>query len=223
MSVNGIETYYADSTKSTQSRGKLAADFNAFLNLLTAQLKHQDPTAPMDSTQFTTQLVQFAQVEQQIQSNDNLEKLLQMQKANRMTSALGYIGARVTAESNYLPLQEGKGEFSYVLQSDAKETTVGVYDEKGRLVKSFTGATKAGVHEVKWDGTDNNGEPVEDGRYEVRVVAKNSDGKAVWTGVAVTGAVTGVSSIGDVVTLMMGKVGIPLDNILSFKSGSATT
>ena len=55
---------------------QLSGNFSTFLNLLTTQLKNQDPTSPMDTNQFTQQLVMYSQVEQQIQSNSNLKTLI---------------------------------------------------------------------------------------------------------------------------------------------------
>ncbi len=68
--------------KTNQSGLKLADDMQQFLTLLTTQLQNQDPLSPMDSTEFTNQLVQFSQVEQQITSNQKLDSLLALQLAS---------------------------------------------------------------------------------------------------------------------------------------------
>src|SRR5512146_3413480 len=70
----------------------IASNFTTFLQMLTTQLKNQDPTSPMDTNQFTQQLVQFAQVEQQMKSNSQLEALVSLQKTAQSTQALGYVG-----------------------------------------------------------------------------------------------------------------------------------
>ena len=82
---------------SNSSANQLSANFDTFLTLLTTQLKNQDPTSPMESDKFTDQLSQFAQVEQGIQSNKNLENLLAMQSQQRQLSALSYVGAEIEA------------------------------------------------------------------------------------------------------------------------------
>src|SRR5260221_4755429 len=79
-----------------QSKTTLASNFDTFLTLLTTQLKNQDPLSPMDSSQFTQQLVQFSQVEQSINANQNLESLISLTKARARTDAVGYLGKTVT-------------------------------------------------------------------------------------------------------------------------------
>ncbi|MCC7047960.1 MAG: hypothetical protein IT562_14710, partial [Alphaproteobacteria bacterium] len=92
MSTIGSATDTATATGTTKSMSKLAENFDQFLTLLTTQLKNQDPLSPMDSAQFTQQLVSFAGVEQQINTNKNLETLLSLQKSNQMVGALDLMG-----------------------------------------------------------------------------------------------------------------------------------
>src|SRR5260370_34022512 len=90
---------------STDALNKLSSDFNNFLTLLTTQLKNQDPLSPMDSTQFTQQLVAFTGVEQQINTNSKLDQLIGLDKTGQLTAAANYIGDQIEATSDqvYLP------------------------------------------------------------------------------------------------------------------------
>lgn len=81
-----------DTTTTTSSASSL--DYNAFLRLLIAQLKNQDPTEPMDSTQFVAQLATFSQVEQSVTTNSKLDSLL---TAQSLTMADAFIGRTVTS------------------------------------------------------------------------------------------------------------------------------
>ena len=101
----------------------LAENFNAFLTLLTTQLKNQDPTEPMNSQEFVGQLVQFSQVEQAIRSNQSLEKLIDLQNTSQISAALGYIGSQVEITSDIAALVNGKAEFSYTLPEKAGAST----------------------------------------------------------------------------------------------------
>ena len=93
-------TSTATSAAKTQAQSvKLAEDFTQFLTLLTTQLQNQDPLNPMDSTEFTNQLVQFSQVEQSINTNQKLDDLLALQLGGLSTVALGYVGMDVTYTS----------------------------------------------------------------------------------------------------------------------------
>jgi flagellar basal-body rod modification protein FlgD len=78
---------------------------------LVTQLKNQDPLNPSDSTQFTQQLAQYSQVEQTIQSNSNLEKLISQQDKNALSNAVNYIGKSVTTNDNKLVLSNGMARF----------------------------------------------------------------------------------------------------------------
>src|SRR6185436_7021719 len=95
---------------------KLAKDLDSFLLLLTSQLKNQDPLSPMDSTEFTNQLTQFAQVEQQININQNLTSLLAATTQNIVSNAVNYIGNTVEGASDQVPMQGGKFKAAYGLQ-----------------------------------------------------------------------------------------------------------
>ncbi|OZB37981.1 MAG: hypothetical protein B7X48_14810 [Acidiphilium sp. 34-60-192] len=90
----------ATSSAGANSLGSLSTNFNSFLNLLMTQLKNQDPTSPLDSNQFTTELVQFSQVQQQISTNSSLGQLIQLTQAGDLTQASGMLGSSVTAQSS---------------------------------------------------------------------------------------------------------------------------
>src|ERR1700691_6488596 len=94
---NAASTAAAATTASSQ---QLAGNFDTFLQLLTTQLQNQDPLSPMDTTQFTEQLVSFAGVEQQIDMNTNLQTLISMQQSSESLQALPLVGANVTINSN---------------------------------------------------------------------------------------------------------------------------
>src|SRR6202049_4789894 len=87
---------------------QLAGNFNTFLTLLTTQLKHQDPLSPLDTNQFTAQLVEFASVEQQINMNSNLQTLISMQQTSQSLQALQLVGANVTINSNTAALSNAR-------------------------------------------------------------------------------------------------------------------
>src|SRR5512144_145538 len=120
MILDGASSASASASASTATTGQAAADkskldgdLNRFLTLLVTQLQHQDPLQPLDANQFTSQLVQFASVEQKIYQNANLEKLLAAQQSAGLASTVGYLGKRVEASGNTLPLQGGEALASY--------------------------------------------------------------------------------------------------------------
>ena len=141
----------AEMSKAQKDKTTLAGDLDAFLLLLTTQLKNQDPLSPLEPTEFTGQLVQFASVEQQISTNKSMEDLLTVQNASLASSVVGFIGTDVNATGLELPLQDGAGEFTYTLTHNAKNTDITILDNKGAVILNAQGSLKAGTHEFKWD------------------------------------------------------------------------
>ena len=120
------------------SRSTLSGNFQTFLKLLTTQLQNQDPTSPMDTNQFTNQLVMYSQVEQQIGTNDKLDNLINLGKGQGVNAALGYLGWEVSSESNNLPKQNGEGHYHIDLANTAKSITVGITDSSGKTIRGMT-------------------------------------------------------------------------------------
>ena len=114
----------ASNTASGNAAAKLTSNFETFLTLLTTQLKNQDPTAPMDSNQFTQQLVQFSQVEQQIQTNTNLNSLLTQGASMSAAYATSYLGKVVSVTNGQASLQDGAANWTYTLGAAASEANV---------------------------------------------------------------------------------------------------
>jgi flagellar basal-body rod modification protein FlgD len=201
-------------TQSTKAKSTLAADFDAFLLLLTTQLKHQDPLSPLEPTEFTSQLVQFASVEQQITANENLEKLVGIQNAALASSIIGFVGTDIEAEGTQVPLQDGTGKFTYELSKNAKNVIITITDTSGKVVLAKAGDNTAGLHEFIWDGKNTSGQPVADGAYNLSVSAIGFEDEAVTTTVHIFGHVTGVS-MANGTSLNVGGAEIPLEKIIS--------
>ena len=191
-------------TTASQSN-KLSQDFDDFLVLLTTQLQNQDPLSPMESTEFTNQLVQFSQVEQQINQNNKLDQMLALQLASTSTVALGYVGLDVSYIGDLFYTDgTGSSDINYALDTDAASTKVHIKDATtGEVIRTLDGELGAGNHLITWDGLDDNGEAVEPGNYRVTVDSLDKDGNAVATSTAVTGRVTGIESVNGVIQLLL--------------------
>src|SRR3982751_343556 len=121
--TSGVNNSTSSSSSSSNSTGvtkdTLAGNFTTFLQLLTTQLKNQNPLDPLDTNQFTQQLVQFAQVEQQLKSNDQLSTLVALQKTAQQTQALAFVGMKVAVEGKTAELKDSKATLGYnVTQPD---------------------------------------------------------------------------------------------------------
>lgn len=228
---NPLAKYQAGATSSTTksatdaAKDKLTSDYTTFLKLLTTQLQNQDPTNPMDSAQFTQQLVQYSQVEQQIKSNEKLDALLAAQNSAGVGSSLGYLGKTIEMDGAYLSTDATSGgSFNYTLSDVATTATIKIYNESGTLVRTSTGSGTLGKHTVTWDGKDDDGHQLPAGVYGVSVTATNSSGASVTTKVSTNGKVDGVEkdSSGAVV-LDVGKLQVTLDKILGIHDTPTTT
>lgn len=158
---------------------KTAVDYESFLRLLTAQLQNQDPLAPMDATQFVSQLAQFSTVEQGMQSNRKLSELLETLKSSASRFDMAYLGRRVEAATDMVGLKEGEARAAYAVDGAAASVRIDILDGQGTVVRTIQGETGAGRHSLVWDGRRADGSTVPDGPYRLRVTARNAAGDAV--------------------------------------------
>jgi flagellar basal-body rod modification protein FlgD len=211
-----------EGTTSAQSAAKLEDDLNKFLTLLVTQLQNQDPLDPMDATEFTSQLVQFASVEQQIYQNTNLEKMLNLQETSQIASMVDFIGNKVEFLGQKLPLENAEAEFSYVIPVGAKDVSVNIADANGVNVFFAPGETTSGKHTIGWDGKDKNGQQLPDGYYTILVSAKDSADKLMQVEHLVTGKVSGAGVDDGVGKLFIGNgLTIEQKDILSVRKPEA--
>lgn len=193
---------------SNASGQQLNQDFDNFLTLLTTQLQNQDPLDPMDSTEFTNQLVAFSGVEQQIRSNTLLEQQLTMDTLNVTALGIGYIGLDVVRQGDTMQY-DGTNDvtFSYEMPEQSVATTITILDASGTPVFSTGGETTSGSHEFTWNGLNSSGFSATAGEYTVNVAAQNSNDTALNVTTNVPGYVTGVETdeIGDTVLIIDGE------------------
>ena len=189
MTVTPASSTPTGATNQPDAMKQLSGNFSTFLTLLTTQLKNQDPTSPMDSNQFTQQLVMYSQVEQQITSNDNLKTLIAQGTSNAATLAAGYLGKKVSVTTGNASLSGGAANWTYNLSGNAATTQLSVTNASGKTVFTTTGQTTAGNSSFAWNGKDNNGNQLPDGTYKLTVTAADSAGNDIKSSVASAGTV----------------------------------
>jgi flagellar basal-body rod modification protein FlgD len=175
--------------KSVADKDTLASNFTQFLTLLTTQLKNQNPLDPLDTNQFTQQLVQFAQVEQQLKSNDQLSTLVALQETAHQSQALGYVGHTVTVDGQTAKLTaEDSATWSFNMTKPAT-ATFNVTNSTGQTVYTGTYTVQAGQQEFIWDGRGNNGNAWPPGSYKLAITAKDASNQPVAVATEVQGVV----------------------------------
>jgi flagellar basal-body rod modification protein FlgD len=170
----------ASANSSATARSSLVQNFDTFLTLLTAQLQNQDPLDPLDSNQFTEQLVQFSQVEQQITTNERLSDLAALQKSSALGAASVYLGREADITGDTATLTD-TARWRYRLDAPAEAVTLRVRDSAGRLVFETRGELAKGVHDFSWNGRSGSGASLPPGSYRLSVEAMGADGNAVRT------------------------------------------
>lgn len=199
-------------TRLASSRTRLATNYETFLALLTTQLRNQDPLSPLDSNQFTQQIVQMTGVEQQLLTNDLLQSLVD--RGSGVGDAVSYIGRQVTADSASARLANGAANWTYTLPSAAASATLEIKNSAGAVVwRGAAPSTTAGDHAFAWDGKGLSGNSLPDGTYSLSVAAQTAAGQAVPATTSFTGVVTGVETVNGVTTLVTTAGNAPLTSV----------
>jgi flagellar basal-body rod modification protein FlgD len=184
--------------------------------MLIAQLQHQDPLNPADSTEFTAQLAQFSSLEQLSNIHDSLENMEQFQASLTHSQAVSYIGKEITAAGSGLHLRDGQtAACHFELEANAAMTAVSIYDAAGGFVNSFeTGPLSPGRQSVIWDGTDFNGNQMPAGAYSFEIQAVDASNENVMVRPLMSAIVTGVSFKDKTAYLMTELQSVALDDVV---------
>jgi flagellar basal-body rod modification protein FlgD len=204
----------AAASAATNPLATLSSNFNDFLSMLMTQLKNQDPTSPMDTNQFTSELVQFSSVEQQINTNTSLTQLIQLTQGGEVMQASAITGKQVTASSDHVPLQNGQGTIQFNTTT-AQPVDISIFDANGAKLSDSMLMSSAGTNTWNWNGTNSSGGTVPDGSYKFAVAAANADGTTTAVSASVIGKATGVQSQSDGMQLELGALSIGFSQVQS--------
>lgn len=194
--VSGTTTLPASSSTSSAktanalASSQIAGNFQSFLQLLTTQLQNQNPLSPLDTNQFTQQLVEFAGVQQQLNTNDSLATLVSLQQTAQSTQALGFVGKTALVNGSTAELTNSRA--TWQLGATANSTVnISIASSTGQTVFTGTYAMNAGKNQpFTWNGKGSDGTQLPDGNYKLTAVGKDSSGNSV----AITTQVEGVVS-----------------------------
>jgi flagellar basal-body rod modification protein FlgD len=220
MSITGINGTTAASSL-TGSRAGIADNFETFLSLLTTQLKNQNPLDPLDTNQFTSQLVQFTSVEQQLKTNEFLEAMVMSSSAGSNGQAVSYIGKVVTASGVRSELSGGGADWNFYAEK-AADVTVTIRDAAGNVVHTHKGNVAEGETVFRWDGVGSDGKTRPDGTYSISIDARDANGRLVSVSTQMQGTVTGVDFSGTEPVLMIGTARVNLSAVSAVKLATAS-
>lgn len=192
----------------------LANNYDNFLLLLVTQLKNQDPTEPLDTNQFTQQLISLTNAEQSVAMNKNLETLISLTQNSQITDAAAYIGKTIIADGDSGELRNGQAFFYYDMPGGVNKANIAIVDSTGtKTLYTQTIKNTAGPYVFNWNGADMQGNKQPDGIYRVVIQAYDGTGKAVEATTHTSGVVTGVKIEEGVPTIAIGEIAVPLDKV----------
>jgi flagellar basal-body rod modification protein FlgD len=210
--ISPTSTVSTGSVSNALDNTEIASNFTTFLQLLTTQLKNQNPLDPLDTNQFTQQLVEFAQVEQQMKSNDQLSSLVSLEKSAQATTALAYVGATVVVDGSTAQLTNSTANWSLNV-SKPSTATVTIKDSTGQNVYTGTVAVNPGTQNFTWNGRGNDGRLWPDGAYTLTATAVDANQQSVAISTEVQAVVDSVDLTQDTPQLSINGQNYTLDKI----------
>jgi flagellar basal-body rod modification protein FlgD len=187
-----VSSSSSSNSLSSTTGSTLAGNFQTFLSLLTTQLQNQNPLDPLDTNQFTQQLVQFAGVEQQLKTNDQLTTLVSLQQTAQSTQALGFVGKTAVVDGSTAALTNSAATWSLGVPTNSN-VSVSITNSAGQTVYSNNYSVQAGQNQsFAWDGKGNDGTQWPDGQYKLTATATDTAGNTVAVTTQVQGVVNSV-------------------------------
>lgn len=214
-SVSG--TGQAVTAEAGASQTALSNNYELFLRILTTQIKEQDPLDPVDASEYTSQLVQYSSVEQQIKTNDQLGSLLSAIESSASLNFVNYIGTEIVASGNTAQLAGESASWSYNAPEDG-EALIQIVNSLGSVVYEGKHDLQRGKHEFVWDGKGKNGISNPDGNYGIAIYQLDDNGDpAVQVPTEFKGIVDGVEFFGSSAVLTVGGTYVPVSEVYSVR------
>lgn len=206
-------------SRSEASREELTGNFEDFLTLFIEQLKNQDPLSPMESTEFTDSLANLSAVEQSVNQNTNLERIIDLLQGETQTlgDPVSYLGKEIDYDSPAFQLVDSQASFNYSLEERPEEVVINIYDAAGKSVFNAKGSENIGRNNITWDGTDTAGNQLPDGSYVVAVEAVYGEDNVAELPVSSRGVVTEALFEKGEVVLMVDNIRIPQEKVLAVR------
>ena len=194
--VSGTTTLPVGSSASSGTNAlasqQIAGNFQTFLQLLTTQLQNQNPLDPLDTNQFTQQLVEFAGVEQQLNANDQLKTLVSLQQTAQSTQALQFVGKTAVVNGNVNSLTNSSATWDLNIPSNSN-VTISIANSAGQTVYSGTFSANAGNNQpFTWNGQGSDGTQWPDGQYTLTATAADANGNSIGVTTQIQGVVSSV-------------------------------
>ncbi|GAA0775447.1 flagellar hook assembly protein FlgD [Roseibium denhamense] len=220
MTIVSSSTTTTTQSAASASQTGLDANYDLFLSILTTQIQNQDPLDPMDSAEYTSQLVEYSAVEQSIKTNENLEDMMALLETNQNMGYLNFLGAEVTADASSAILAGGETSWQYEVAEDAAGKFE-IRNSSGTVVYSGDIELPSGSGTIPWDGTTDSGATAANGTYTIHFDLLDSAGRQEPVKTVVQGVVDGLDmSSGEAILSVDGRE-IPVSKVQSVSTASS--
>lgn len=216
--ISSTSAATAESSSSASQSG-LIANYELFLNILTTQIQNQDPLDPLDSAEYTSQLVEYSNVEQSIKQNQNLEEIISALQSSQSLSYVNYIGNEVTADASTTTLTGSEASWDYDI-TEAASGTFEIRNSSGAVVFSGDVELDAGEGTFKWNGQTDSGQDAVDGLYTISFDVKDASSRAETVRTNVSGVVDSVDWSSGEPILQVGNQQFPVSAVISVSKPS---
>jgi flagellar basal-body rod modification protein FlgD len=229
--VSGTTTLPTSSSSSSSSSSSanslanqtIAGNFQSFLTLLTTQLQNQNPLDPLDTNQFTQQLVEFAGVQQQLQTNDSLSSLVSLEQSAQATQALQYVGKTAVVSGSTTSLTNSSATWELNIPSNST-VNLSIANSAGQTVYTGNFSANAGNNQpFTWNGQGSDGTQWPDGSYTLTATAADSNGNNVAVTTLISGTVNSVNLTQSPPLLAINGQNYTLSQIQAIGAGAASS
>jgi flagellar basal-body rod modification protein FlgD len=219
MDLSALSAITKSNESTSQAKNKNTLTQEDFFNLFVAQLKYQNPLEPMDNYQMATQMAQLGSLESLNKVNLSLQNMAASQASTSSLQASELIGKKVEATGYVLSKESGTVSAGSYQLSKPGRVTVRIYDAQGTLVRTLEeGVKDTSKQKVVWDGKNQKGEKLPDGRFAFKISATDENGQSISASSSMVGTVTGISFENGVTYLMLGSEKISLSDIMAISS-----
>ena len=220
ISPSTTNTVQSLATANAPAKGTIGADFNMFLKLLTTQMQNQDPLSPMDSAQYTQQLVQYSQVEQTVQQSSTLKDILASLSNQTMAQAAGFIGKDAEFNSAVAGLGTKPASWTYAADVPVTAATMAITNAAGAVVDTRTVSLAGRRGSYSWDGTLADGSKAPAGAYTLSMTAQNAAGATVPVTLHSVGTVGGINAVNGGISLDVNGAQLPIGVLVGLASAT---
>ena len=215
MNISPLSTTANQSATVTQTQSRTALTQEDFLKLFTTQLQYQDPTQPLDNFQMASQLAQFGSLEALNNMSQAMTNLGAYQASMNNLQAAGLLGKKVEATGNGLSVTQGTVSDGYYQLSTAGKVTVKIYDSNHNLIRTIDkGSRDTSKQSIAWDGKNDQGQTVSDGKYTFEVSAVDGQNGSISVSSSMAGVVTEMSFENGVTCLKIGGETVTISDII---------